>query len=238
MLVVGLAPGLKGANATGRPFTGDYAGIVLYSALAKYGFATGEYKARADDGFTLTKVRITNAVRCVPPENKPLPEEAKACNQFLIHELAAMPNLKLILCLGLTSHQAVLRTLKLKQSEFKFGHGALHRVPPPLSPPVNGGGEARIAPANGESKVRRGFANGGAVRREEIPQADGAKKQGKPPSFTGGDKGGGASQAGGGSQAGEVMILNSYHTSRYNVQTGRLNQAMFDQIIAQAAEIV
>ncbi len=162
MLVVGLAPGLKGANATGRPFTGDYAGIVLYEALAKNGLAKGEYKARPDDGFALLNVRITNSVRCVPPENKPTPVEEKTCNPFLIQELAAMKHLKLILSLGLTSHQAVLRNFKLKVKDYKFAHGAVHQLP-----------------------------NG-------------------------------------------LVLLDSYHTSRYNVSTGRLTQAMFDKIIETA----
>lgn len=167
MLVVGLAPGLKGANASGRPFTGDYAGVVLYAGLAKHGFATGKFDpaqvmARGDDGFRLLNVRITNAVRCVPPENKPTPQEEKTCNQFLIKELAAMSTLRIILSLGLTSHNAVLRTFKLKVKDYKFAHGAVHKLP-----------------------------NG-------------------------------------------LMLLDSYHTSRYNVSTGRLTQAMFDAVVGTA----
>lgn len=165
LLVVGLAPGLKGANASGRPFTGDFAGVVLYGALKKHGFARGDYKARADDGFELVNARITNAVRCVPPENKPTPAEAKTCNPFLISEIGAMKNLKVILSLGLTSHQAVLKTLKQKQSAFKFGHGAEHQIGP-------------------------------------------------------------------------ITLLDSYHTSRYNVQTGRLTEAMFDGIMQQARQLI
>lgn len=159
LLVVGLAPGLKGANASGRPFTGDFAGVILYTALQKYGLAEGSYQARADDGFELRNVRITNAVRCVPPENKPTPLEAKTCNTFLVAEMAAMKNLKVILSLGLTSHQAVLKTLKLRQADYKFAHGAVHALP------------------------------GGRV------------------------------------------LVDSYHTSRYNVQTGRLTQPMFDAVV-------
>jgi len=169
MLVVGLAPGLKGANATGRPFTGDYAGLVLYEALAKNGFAEGKYAARADDGFTLKNARITNAVRCVPPENKPTPAEEKICNPFLIKELGAMPNLKLIISLGLTSHQAVLRTFSLKIKDYKFAHGAVHTIK-----------------ANAWSGT----------------------------------------------------LLDSYHTSRYNVSTGRLTQAMFDEIVKKAVDLL
>lgn len=165
LLVVGLAPGLKGANATGRPFTGDFAGVILYGALARHGFATGSYQARADDGFQLRNARISNAVRCVPPENKPTPQEAATCNPFLVSEIAAMPNLKVILSLGLTSHQAVLKTLKQKQSAFKFGHGATHAI-------------------------------------------------------------------------GAITLLDSYHTSRYNVQTGRLTEAMFDEIMQKARTLI
>ena len=171
MLVVGLAPGLKGANFSGRPFTGDYAGVVLYHSLKLHGLATGEFDpsqlmAGKDDGFRLKNVRITNAVRCVPPENKPTPAEEKTCNPFLIKELAAMGKLKLILSLGLTSHQAVLRNFKLKVKDYKFAHGAVHELP-----------------------------NG-------------------------------------------LKLLDSYHTSRYNVSTGRLTQAMFDAIVADAKRIL
>jgi uracil-DNA glycosylase family 4 len=166
MLVVGLAPGLKGANATGRPFTGDFAGIILYEALADGGFAEGTYAARADDGFRLKNVRISNAVRCVPPENKPTPSEVTTCQKFLVQEIAAMPKLRLILSLGLTSHQSVLRTLGHKQSAFKFAHGAVHDM-----------GQGRV-------------------------------------------------------------LLDSYHTSRYNISTGRLTRPMFAEIIQKAAELL
>lgn len=161
VLVVGLAPGLKGANASGRPFTGDYAGLVLYGGLKTAGLARGDYGARPDDGFELLDARVTNAVRCVPPENKPTPAEAKSCNPYLVSELGAMGQLKVILSLGLTSHQAVLRTLKLRQADYKFGHGAVHTLP------------------------------------------------------------------------GGKMLVDSYHTSRYNIQTGRLTQAMFDDVLVK-----
>jgi uracil-DNA glycosylase len=128
LLIVGLAPGLQGANFSGRPFTGDYAGDLLYATLLKFGLAKGEYKERADDGLELVGVRITNAVRCVPPENKPLPAEEKTCRPFLVHEIAAMPNLKTILSLGLVSHNAVLKTFGLKAAAFKFAHGAVHDI--------------------------------------------------------------------------------------------------------------
>lgn len=204
MLVVGLAPGLKGANATGRPFTGDFAGDVLYEALAKHGFTSGTYdpskfaagrgvekmttplEALAKgDGFSLHNVRITNAVRCVPPENKPTPLEEKTCNPFLISEIAAMPNLKLILSLGLTSHQAVLRTFKLKVKDYKFAHGAVHLL---------------------------------GVRGEGLGDSKNAPHYPLNPN--------------------PYTLLDSYHTSRYNISTGRLTQAMFDAVLAQARELL
>lgn len=131
-LIVGLAPGLKGANRTGRPFTGDYAGLVLYGALQRHGFASGNYDpekmASGGDGFKLHQCRITNAVRCVPPQNKPETVEIKACNRFLADEIAAMPNLRVILSLGLISHKAVLNALGKKASFVPFTHGGVHNV--------------------------------------------------------------------------------------------------------------
>jgi uracil-DNA glycosylase len=126
LLIVGLAPGLKGANRTGRPFTGDYAGELLYGSLRRHGLARGTYGARSDDGFELVGVRISNAVRCVPPENKPLPAEIKTCRQFLAAEIAAMPNLEAILALGQISHDSVVSVLELKKKDHRFGHGARH----------------------------------------------------------------------------------------------------------------
>lgn len=128
LLVVGLAPGLKGANFTGRPFTGDYAGDLLYATLLKFGFAQGIYDERADDGLALKNCRITNAVRCVPPENKPTPQEMSACLGFLKNEIAAMPNLKVILSLGLVSHNSVLKVFGKKMTAAKFAHGAVHDI--------------------------------------------------------------------------------------------------------------
>lgn len=159
LLIVGLAPGLKGANRTGRPFTGDFAGDILYAALDKYGFSRGTFQQRVDDGLQLINCRITNAVRCVPPENKPETEEIKTCNQFLTQEIAAMANLKVILSLGSISHSAVLRAFGLKLSHAKFTHGAHHVLP-----------------------------NG-------------------------------------------LILADTYHTSRYNMNTGVLTMAMFDEII-------
>lgn len=126
LLVVGLAPGLRGANATGRPFTGDWAGDLLYATLLSFGFARGDYGEHAGDGLDLVDCRITNAVRCVPPENKPLPVEQTACRAFLAAELAAMPRLRVILALGTVAHQSVLAALGLRRSAVPFGHGARH----------------------------------------------------------------------------------------------------------------
>ncbi len=126
LLIVGLAPGLKGANFSGRPFTGDYAGELLYSTLIKFGFAKGKYEARPDDGLILKNCRITNAVRCVPPENKPTPEEMRQCLGFLQMEMAALKNVKMILSLGLISHNSVLKALGQKISAHKFAHNAVH----------------------------------------------------------------------------------------------------------------
>ena len=158
LLIVGLAPGLKGANRSGRPFTGDFAGDLLYRALADYGFSRGEYRARADDGLELTGARITNAVRCVPPKNLPNSAETRACGDFLTREIAAMPNLKVVLVLGGLAHNAVLTVLKQKKAPFKFAHNAAHAL----------------------------------------------SVQGR-----------------------KLTLVDSYHTSRYNVNTGQLTEEMF-----------
>ncbi len=172
LLIVGLAPGLNGANRTGRPFTGDYAGMVLYSALQKNGFAEGHYNPEQvarnsgrTDSFILINCRVTNAVRCVPPENKPLPGEIKQCNHFLQAEIHAMNKLKVIVSLGQIAHKAVISALKHKQSQYTFAHGAVHNLQL----------EAR-----------------------------------------------------------NLQLLNSYHSSRYNINTGTLTQAMFDKVISHA----
>lgn len=169
LLVAGLAPGLKGANATGRPFTGDFAGDVLYGALLRHGLAEGNYAKRPDDGLSLTNVRISNAVRCVPPENKPEPLEIRQCNHYLVEEVRAMDALRVVLTLGNISHAAIMRALGQKPSAFRFAHGAEHSV----------------------------------------------VFEGRP--FT---------------------VLNSYHTSRYNIQTRRLTEEMFDRIIVRAKELL
>ncbi|MDE2378180.1 uracil-DNA glycosylase [Bradyrhizobium sp.] len=128
LLIVGLAPGLQGANRTGRPFTGDYAGDLLYATLLEYGFAKGAYQARPDDGLRLVDCRISNAVRCVPPQNKPLPAEINCCRSFLAATLATMPRLRAIVALGRIAHDTVLKTLKLKGSQAPFAHGAVHQA--------------------------------------------------------------------------------------------------------------
>ncbi len=166
LLVVGLAPGLKGANTTGRPFTGDYAGDLLYPSLIAAGLADGSYDRRPDDDVRLTQVRITNAVRCVPPENKPTTAEIATCNSFLAEEIAALDRLTAVLALGLIAHKAVLRALGLKQSHCPFTHGALHRLP-----------------------------NG-------------------------------------------LLLADSYHCSRYNLNTGRLTGAMFAAVLEQLRDVL
>ena len=162
LLVVGMAPGVRGANRTGRPFTGDHAGVLLYQTLVRFGFADGEYQADPADGLTLRDTRIINAVRCVPPANLPVPAEVKTCNVFLTSELTGMPNLKLVVVLGLLAHAAVVRSLGLRQSAYKFAHGAIHALP------------------------------------------------------------------------GGLLLADSYHVSRYNTNTGRLTEAMFHAVIAEA----
>jgi uracil-DNA glycosylase family 4 len=128
ILIVGLAPGLHGANRTGRPFTGDAAGDTLYPALITAGLAKGHYGAEPSDGLVLRDVRITNAVRCVPPANRPLGAEVKACNRFLVAEIAAMTRLRTIVALGRIAHDACLDALGQRRSALSFRHGALHRL--------------------------------------------------------------------------------------------------------------
>lgn len=163
LLIVGLAPGLKGANRTGRPFTGDYAGDLLYATLAKFGYAHGDYHARADDGLRLEDTRITNAVRCVPPENKPLPQEIAACRDYLRAELDQLPNLRVILALGQIAHQQLLAGLGLKRAGYPFRHGGIDAVPA-------------------------------------------------------------------GAAGATIILAGSYHCSRYNTNTGRLTQEMFESV--------
>jgi len=164
LLIVGLAPGLKGANQTGRPFTGDAAGDLLYAALLKHGLAVGTYGQSPKDGLTLVGCRITNAVRCVPPENKPIGAEVKACRPFLVDEISALHEVGLthLLALGGLSHGAILAALGEKKSAYPFAHQACHRL-------TNG-----------------------------------------------------------------LTLVNSYHCSRYNTNTGRLTEAMFDAVFIDA----
>ena len=126
LLIVGLAPGMQGANRTGRPFTGDYAGDLLYATLLEYGFASGRYQARPDDGLRLVDCRIGNAVHCVPPQNKPVPAEINICRRFLIANIAAMPKLRAIVALGRIAHETTLKALGLRSAAAPFAHGAVH----------------------------------------------------------------------------------------------------------------
>jgi uracil-DNA glycosylase family 4 len=128
LLIVGLAPGRKGANRTGRPFTGDYAGDLLYPTLLRFGFARGAYGQRPDDGLELVDARLTNAVRCVPPQNKPERSEIATCNRFLIGDIVAMQRLRAIVALGRIAHDSVLRALGRKLSSAPFGHAARHAL--------------------------------------------------------------------------------------------------------------
>jgi uracil-DNA glycosylase family 4 len=129
LLIVGLAPGLRGANRTGRPFTGDYAGDLLYATLLKFGLAEGSYAGHVNDGLVLSHARIVNSVRCVPPQNKPETLEIAACRQFLAAELAALPTVRVILALGAIAHNAVLAAKGLTRSAYPFAHAAVHEMP-------------------------------------------------------------------------------------------------------------
>ena len=165
LLVVGLAPGLHGANASGRPFTGDYAGILLYETLHRFGFADRPMSEHATDGLALLNCRITNAVKCVPPQNKPLPLEIKTCNTFLTEELGQLRP-RVILALGRIAHDAVLKALGLPGKGFAFGHGAEHQL------------------------------------------------------------------------SDRLILLDSYHCSRYNTQTRRLTPEMFQSVFARARALI
>ena len=162
LLVVGLAPGLKGANRTGRPFTGDYAGETLYPGMSRVGSAGGPSGVRPDDGLELVDTMVTNAVRCVPPENKPMGQEMAACRPFLAARIAALPQLRVILALGRIAHDNTLKALGARLKDFPFAHGAEHAV-------------------------------------------------------------------------GGLTLIDSYHCSRYNVNTGRLTEAMFQAIAERLA---
>ena len=166
LLIVGLAPGMHGANATGRPFTGDHAGILLYQTLYDFGFSNKPISESADDGLKLKNCRITNAVKCLPPQNKPTTDEIKICNDFLKQELAELKPGTVVLALGTIAHNAVLRAFGLKVGQYKFGHQHEHTLP------------------------------------------DG------------------------------LWLLDSYHCSRYNTQTKRLTEEMFQSVFARAKELM
>lgn len=165
LLIVGLAPGLHGANATGRPFTGDFAGILLYKSLHAAGFASAPESISRNDGLTLSGARITNAVKCLPPANKPTTPEADTCQPFLEAELTGLASARVLLALGTIAHRSVVRALGGKLSDYKFGHGAEHEFP-----------------------------------------------------------------------CGRILV-DSYHCSRYNTQTGRLTEAMFTAVLQRAREL-
>jgi uracil-DNA glycosylase family 4 len=129
IVIIGMAPGVRGANRTGRPFTGDHAGILLYKTLLEFGLARGHYDARPDDGLQLVGCRIVNAVRCVPPANLPTPAETTTCNRFLTTELQRMQNLRVAVALGVLAHAAVLKACGIPQSHVRFRHGAIHELP-------------------------------------------------------------------------------------------------------------
>jgi uracil-DNA glycosylase family 4 len=164
-LIVGLAPGMHGANRTGRPFTGDHAGILLYQMLHKYGFSSRDHSTAADDALTLVDCRITNAVKCLPPDNKPVGAEVNTCNRFLARELALLPAASVVLALGGIAHRAIIKAVSGRQVDYKFAHAALHDL-------------------------------------------------------------------------GEFRLLDSYHCSRYNTNTGRLTESMFDDVFAKARDLL
>ena len=161
LLIVGLAPGLQGANKTGRPFTGDYAGDLLYKTINKFNFSKGKYAGKIDDSLKLKDCTITNAVRCVPPQNKPISEEINNCNNFLKKTIEIHKNLKVIIALGLIAHKSIISALNSKQKLYKFKHGNKHKID-------------------------------------------------------------------------NLILIDSYHCSRYNTNTGRLNQEMFEKIFFEA----
>jgi uracil-DNA glycosylase family 4 len=165
-LIVGLAPGMHGANRSGRPFTGDHAGILLYETLHEFGFSSHRESVSVDDQLTLTNCRITNAVKCLPPDNKPVGAEINTCNQFLVNELAALPDNSILLALGGIAHRAVIKAIGGRQADYKFAHAAEHRIDDRL------------------------------------------------------------------------LMLDSYHCSRYNTNTRRLTTPMFREVFARAREIL
>lgn len=170
LLIVGLAPGQKGANRTGRPFTGDYAGDLLYATLLRHGFASGTYDARPDDGLKLKHCMITNAVRCVPPQNKPIGQEINNCRPFLAARIASLKALQIIIVLGRIAHDSTLASLGLKKSAYPFAHNRVHRL-------------------------------------SSTPGKD-------------------------------LTLIDSYHCSRYNTNTGRLTTEMFNNVFETAKDLI
>ena len=166
LLIVGLAPGMHGANASGRPFTGDHAGILLYRTLHEYGFASAAESLSADDGLELIDCRITNAVKCLPPQNKPVGSEVRSCNKYLRRELAGLDKGSIVVALGGIAHKAVISALELKQVAHPFAHAAEHSLPR------------------------------------------------------------------------DMLLIDSYHCSRYNTQTRRLTEPMFRQVFARARDLL
>jgi uracil-DNA glycosylase len=177
LLVVGLAPGLRGANRTGRPFTGDSAGDLLYETLIEFGFATGAYEASIDDGLRLVSCVITNAVRCVPPQNKPMPSEIRSCRPFLAATIAAQSELRAIVALGRIAHESVVRAFGLKPAAVPFAHGAEHVL---------------VAGEAARHRCRAGIRT--------------------------------------------ISLVDSYHCSRYNTNTGVLTQEMFRAVFTKVCE--
>jgi uracil-DNA glycosylase len=165
LAIIGLAPGIKGANRTGRPFTGDFAGDLLFATLAKFGFTRGAYQGRAEDGLALDGAIILNAVKCLPPANKPIPEEIHTCRPFLARQIEALPNARIFVALGQIAHQSAVKALGGRLPKARFAHGAEHRMP------------------------------SGAI------------------------------------------LIDSYHCSRYNQNTGRLSTEMFEAIFAQVLRV-
>ena len=170
LLIVGLAPGLRGANRTGRPFTGDYAGDLLYETLIDFGFASGTYAARPDDGLRLVDCRITNAVRCVPPENKPTPAEIATCRPFLTGVIAAMPKLEAIVALGRVAHETTLTALDVRRAAYPFCHGARHDLAP--LPTLYDSFHCSRYNTNTRRLTREMFRDVFAAVRSTIPVAD------------------------------------------------------------------
>lgn len=166
LLIAGLAPGMHGANRTGRPFTGDYAGVLLFETLHKFGFSTARESLSADDPLKLLDCRISNAVKCLPPDNKPVGAEINTCNEFLANELNTLPNGAIVIALGGIAHRAIIKAVAGRQVEYKFGHLAEHDV------------------------------------------------------------------------AGRLTMLDSYHCSRYNTNTGRLTPDMFEQVFSRARHLL